>query len=151
MSEIQDHSEYQLIADSECDDNDEYPSDSEMLADIAASLKGIEAWQCGEGRIRITEYVDGVRLEPAMLTREELAGRQAAREQPLYLAVFQRQGAQWLVFAPDVPEVTGIGATRDEAEQAFALALAAHLKTLRANGQPLPEPTADARFVSAAA
>lgn len=147
---IEDHSQYQLLPDEDFDE-DETMDNSEFVSRLNTALDESLDWARNRTRLHVTEYIDGVRLDPAMLTREELEARRAAREQPLYLAVFQRKGAQWLVHAPDVPEVTGTGATRDEAEQAFAAALVAHLQALRANGEPLPEPTADARFVSAAA
>ncbi len=41
-------------------------------------------------------------------------------------------------YAPAVPEVTALGETPERAQAQLVTALAAHLKTLRDHGEPLP-------------
>ena len=65
---------------------DEYFEEDETVAhetvfnDLKSSLEEALAWERGEVALRVTEFVDGERLMPTMLTGPELAARQQARE-----------------------------------------------------------------------
>ena len=47
--------DYALFSDDECADNDEYPTDAQMMPDIAIALQEYAQWERGERELRITE------------------------------------------------------------------------------------------------
>ena len=67
-----------------------------------------------------------------------------------YLVVYERApDGGWGAHSPDVEGVFALGETREDVEARMAEALAAHLESLRAQGQPLPEPHTDAGHIAA--
>jgi predicted RNase H-like HicB family nuclease len=67
-----------------------------------------------------------------------------------YLVIYeQAEDGGWGAHSPDVEGVFALGATRQEAEERMAEALAAHLELLRERGDPEPEPHTEAGRVAA--
>jgi predicted RNase H-like HicB family nuclease len=46
----------------------------------------------------------------------------------------------WSAFAPDLPGCVASGCSADEARAEMGVALRLHLESLRAHGEPVPEP-----------
>lgn len=67
-----------------------------------------------------------------------------------YLTVFEHDDDGWSVYVPDLPGCVSTGETRDEAEQGISQAVALHVEGLRAEGLPVPAPSAEAGNVVAA-
>ena len=68
-----------------------------------------------------------------------------------YLVIYEHGETSWGPYAPDVPGCVAVGETRGEVEELFKEALVLHLQELRAEGQPIPEPTTEAGQVDIAA
>ena len=67
-----------------------------------------------------------------------------------YLVIYERSDdGGWGAHSPDVEGVSALGETRDEVELRMADALAEHLKLLREQGRPLPQPRTDAGRIAA--
>ncbi len=67
-----------------------------------------------------------------------------------YLAVYEHDNDGWSAYIPDLPGCVSTGASRDEAEQGIREAVALHVDGLRAEGLPVPAPSAEAGEVIAA-
>ncbi len=71
-----------------------------------------------------------------------------------YVVIFER-GAEgeeaWGAYVPDLPGCVSTGDTLDEAQQNITEAIQLHLKGLKAEGLPIPEPTTKVDKVSVAA
>lgn len=67
-----------------------------------------------------------------------------------YLTVFERDADGWSVYLPDLPGCVSTGSSREEAEAGIREAAELHLEGLRAEGLPVPEPSASAGEVFAA-
>jgi len=65
-----------------------------------------------------------------------------------YLIVIERAKRNFAAYSPDVPGCVATGATRKKAESNFREALRMHLEGLRAEGYPLPKPTASVARVA---
>ena len=62
-----------------------------------------------------------------------------------YLVIYeQAEDGSWGAQSPDVEGVFALGTSRAEVEDRMTEALAAHLKYLRDEGEPIPEPCTDA-------
>ena len=46
--------EWELVPESECDDQDDYPSDDQIRADLAGWVQEQEAWERGEGTLQVS-------------------------------------------------------------------------------------------------
>lgn len=69
---MSDMEQWQLIPESECDDQDDYPDDAQIRRDIAGWEHEYAAWERNEIPLRTTIFTeDGQRLEPDMMTREQ--------------------------------------------------------------------------------
>lgn len=64
-----------------------------------------------------------------------------------YLVVVERTRAGFRAHAPDAPECSGVGKTRAVAVQRVVESLTQHFEALRARGEALPVPRADALFL----
>lgn len=64
-----------------------------------------------------------------------------------YLIIIEKARENYSAFSPDVPGCIATGATREEAEQEFLLALQMHLEGLKEDGMPIPQPSASVRYV----
>lgn len=69
---------YHLVKETHVE-GEEAVDPEQLTADLKAALQDLQEWEAGKRTLRITEYVDGERLEPAVLTRQELEQRQAER------------------------------------------------------------------------
>ena len=65
-----------------------------------------------------------------------------------YLVVIEHEGEAWGAYCPDLPGLGAAGASRDEVEQLISEALPAHLRALREDGEPIPEPTTQAVLIT---
>ena len=66
-----------------------------------------------------------------------------------FLIVIEPTATGFSSYSPDVPGCTSTGATRDECERNMREAIEFHLDGLRAEGEPIPEPSSSAAFVEA--
>jgi predicted RNase H-like HicB family nuclease len=57
----------------------------------------------------------------------------------------------WGAYVPDLPGCVAIGETREEAERLIREAIELHLRGLREDGDPIPEPTSTAVIIHVAA
>jgi len=67
-----------------------------------------------------------------------------------YLAVFEHDDDGWSVYVPDLPGCVSTGNSREAAEVGIREAVALHLDGLKAEGLPVPTPSAVAGEVVAA-
>lgn len=65
-----------------------------------------------------------------------------------YAVVFERARRGFGVYVPDLPGVISRGATRREAERNIGEAIELYLDTAAERGIPVPEPRAEAGYVS---
>ena len=67
-----------------------------------------------------------------------------------YLIVIEKEGDSWGAYAPDLPGLGVAAATREEVERLVREAVEGHVNMLREMGEPVPEPTAEVRYVAVA-
>ncbi|MEW6227463.1 MAG: type II toxin-antitoxin system HicB family antitoxin [Bacillota bacterium] len=65
-----------------------------------------------------------------------------------YLVVIEKVDGNYSAFSPDLPGCVATGATRDEAKRNMEEAIALHIRGLREDSLPVPEPTTYAEYVS---
>jgi predicted RNase H-like HicB family nuclease len=58
-----------------------------------------------------------------------------------YAVIFEKTQTGWSAYAPDLPGLGVAGATFEETEQLIREGIAFHIEGLRADGEPVPEPT----------
>jgi predicted RNase H-like HicB family nuclease len=58
-----------------------------------------------------------------------------------YAVVFEKTETGWSAYAPDLPGLGVAGTTFEETEQLIREGIAFHIEGLRADGEPIPEPT----------
>ena len=68
-----------------------------------------------------------------------------------YLVVMERTSTGYGVYVPDLPGCVSTGRTKEQAERNAREAIELHLEGLREEGQPIPEATSTAAFVTVAA
>ena len=68
-----------------------------------------------------------------------------------YLAIFEWAGRNYSAYVPDLPGCVSTGNTLEDAERNITEAISLYIDTLREDGQPVPEPTTQARPVTVAA
>ena len=68
-----------------------------------------------------------------------------------YLVILEKAPANWAAYSPDVPGCVSTGETQEETLANFEEALRGHLALLAEFGEPLPEPSSQARRVAVAA
>ncbi len=64
-----------------------------------------------------------------------------------YLVIYEKGPTSWGAYVPDLPGCVAVGKTRGEVENLIQGAVELHLRTMREDGDSIPEPTADAGFV----
>jgi predicted RNase H-like HicB family nuclease len=57
-----------------------------------------------------------------------------------YTVIFERAPSNWAAYVPDLPGCMSTGRTLDETKVNIREAIEGHLATLRALGDPVPEP-----------
>lgn len=65
-----------------------------------------------------------------------------------YLVVIEGSGDSYSAFVPDLPGCVAAGDSPEEVERLIAEAIALHIESLRAHGDPVPEPQSAARYVA---
>ncbi len=58
-----------------------------------------------------------------------------------YAVVFGQTRTGWSAYVPDLPGLAAVGSTYEETEQLMREAMDIHLASMRADGDPIPEPT----------
>lgn len=58
-----------------------------------------------------------------------------------YAVVFEKADTGWSAWVPDLPGLGVAGTTFDETEQLIREGIEFHIEGLRADGDPVPEPT----------
>ena len=61
-----------------------------------------------------------------------------------YLAVFERGAQNWSAYVPDLPGCVAAGKTQEETERLIREAILFHIESMRADGDPVPEPSTEA-------
>jgi len=67
-----------------------------------------------------------------------------------YVAVFEPTDTGLSVYVPDLPGCISTGADFDDAERNIREAIQLHLKGIREDGEPIPEPTSFVRAIEVA-
>jgi predicted RNase H-like HicB family nuclease len=67
-----------------------------------------------------------------------------------YLVVIEHEGDSWGAYCPDLPGIGVVGDSREEVERLIREAVAFHIEGLRADGEAVPEPVAQALRVDVA-
>ena len=67
-----------------------------------------------------------------------------------FLIVVERAGENFSAYSPDLPGCVATGATPEETKARMRSAIDLHLKGLREDHQPIPEPSAVAEYVEVA-
>ena len=64
-----------------------------------------------------------------------------------YAVVIEKSQNGYGAYAPDLPGVGVVGESADEVRQLIREAIAFHLEGLRADGQPIPQPSIEIDYV----
>lgn len=67
-----------------------------------------------------------------------------------FLVVIERAGANYSAYCPDLPGCIATGDTREETERNMREALQLHVEGMVEDGEPIPEPSALAEYMSVA-
>jgi predicted RNase H-like HicB family nuclease len=68
-----------------------------------------------------------------------------------YLVIYERSATGWGAYLPDLPGCVATGSTREIVERRIQEAVTAHIKGMRDDGLPIPEPSAaDVGFMDVA-
>ncbi|MEW5932253.1 MAG: type II toxin-antitoxin system HicB family antitoxin [Bacillota bacterium] len=65
-----------------------------------------------------------------------------------YLVVIEKANGNYSAYSPDIPGCVATGRTREEVRRNMSEAIAMHLRGLAEDGLPVPEPAAEAEYVS---
>ena len=68
-----------------------------------------------------------------------------------YMVVLEHGDTSWGAHVPDLPGCAAVGATREETLILIRDAIELHIRTLRADGAPVPRPTSEGEFVEVGA
>ena len=80
------------------------------------------------------------------------AGRpEGVNDEMQYTIVIEQSPANYAAYAPDLPGCIATGTTRDETVDEMRRAIQFHIESLRAHGDPVPEPQSTATVVDVAA
>jgi predicted RNase H-like HicB family nuclease len=66
-----------------------------------------------------------------------------------YAIIIEKAGANYSAYVPDLPGCIATGLTVDAVENEIREAIRFHIDSLRADGLPVPEPSAIAEYVDA--
>lgn len=64
-----------------------------------------------------------------------------------YAVVIERSEMGYGAYVPDLPGCIAVAATRDELEQLIAEAIALHIESLQAHGDPVPRPSVEIEYI----
>lgn len=62
--------------------------------------------------------------------------------------VIEKANGNYSAYSPDIPGCVATGRTREEVRRNMSEAIAMHLRGLAEDGLPVPEPAAEAEYVS---
>ncbi len=65
-----------------------------------------------------------------------------------YLVIFEKGDNSYGAYVPDLPGCVAAGNTYEDARQLIEEAIPLHVALMRESGQPVPEPSSDAGWVS---
>jgi predicted RNase H-like HicB family nuclease len=68
-----------------------------------------------------------------------------------YAVVIEKAEGNFSAYVPDLPGCVATGGTLEEVEAAIREAIEFHLEGLRADGEPIPEPSSRVDYVEVAA
>ena len=68
-----------------------------------------------------------------------------------YAIVIEKAEANYAAYVPDLPGCVATGATIEETEQEIREAIDLHLRGMREDGLPIPEPSSSVDYVDIAA
>lgn len=66
---------------------------------------------------------------------------------PRFLIVVEKAGANFSAYSPDLPGCAATGATPEETKERMQVAIDVHVRGLREDHLPVPEPSAMAEYV----
>lgn len=64
-----------------------------------------------------------------------------------YLIIYEKSSTGYGAYAPDLPGCIAVGRTLKETKELMRGAIAMHLKAMREDGDPIPEPTTHADYM----
>jgi predicted RNase H-like HicB family nuclease len=64
-----------------------------------------------------------------------------------YAIVIERAESNYAAYVPDLPGCVATGQTREETEEQLRQAIELHLRGMREDGLPIPEPVSDVEYV----
>ncbi len=67
-----------------------------------------------------------------------------------YVMIVEAGASNYSAYLPDLPGCIATGKTIDEVKQRMSEAVALHLRGMREDGLPIPEPTSQVEYVEAA-
>lgn len=68
-----------------------------------------------------------------------------------YTVIFERTATGYSAYVPDLPGCGATGPTEDEVRTRIQTAIQLHVRSLREDGDPVPQPTSTAAVVEVAA
>ena len=68
-----------------------------------------------------------------------------------YMVIVEKGRNSWGAYVPDLPGCTAAGETREEVVTLIREAIEFHLEGLRADGQPVPDPSSEIEYVEVTA
>ena len=66
-----------------------------------------------------------------------------------YLVIFEKANGNYSAYSPDIPGCIATGKTHEEAEKNIKDAISFHIKGLKEDGLPVPEPSSFTEYVEA--
>ncbi|MEZ5943034.1 MAG: type II toxin-antitoxin system HicB family antitoxin [Planctomycetaceae bacterium] len=69
--------------------------------------------------------------------------------QTKYLIVIEKTANNLSAFSPDLPGCVANGSTQREVEERMREAIRMHIEGLRADGEPIPQPSSIAEYIEA--
>ena len=66
-----------------------------------------------------------------------------------YAVIYEKTDTGYSAYAPDLPGCIAAGATLAQTRDLMRQAVEMHLEAMREDGDPIPEPTTEAEYVSA--
>lgn len=67
-----------------------------------------------------------------------------------YAVIYEKASKNWAAYVPDLPGCISTGDTREDVERNIKEAIEFHIEGLKADGQPVPEPTSEVGLVQVA-
>ena len=66
-----------------------------------------------------------------------------------YVVIYERTATGYSAYVPDLPGCVAAGATFRETEELIRRAVEMHLQAMREDGDPIPDPTTVADYITA--